>query len=48
MPAFTLALVDLFEYSNQFPGCDFFRADSNGDFALDGRDVEGFVALILE
>ena len=44
---FALALVDPVGYASQYPGCSILRADVNHDGMVDGRDVAGFVALLV-
>ncbi len=48
VPAFVLALTDPVEYGIQYPGCDINNGDvvNTGD-GVDGRDISGFVALLL-
>ncbi len=43
VPLFVQALVDPFNYG----GCDLYRADTNEDLLVDGRDTQGFVELLL-
>jgi len=44
---FVLALTDPEAYANQFPNCGVERADMNDDGLTDGRDVQGFVDVLI-
>ena len=45
---FILSLLDSQMYIEAFPGCNINLADINLDFSRDGRDIQGFVNLLLE
>lgn len=44
---FVLALTDPVAYANQFPSCGVERADMDDDGFSDGRDIPGFVGVLL-
>ena len=45
---FSLALVDMAAYAAAYPALDgFIRANINGDCAIDGRDVQAMVELLI-
>jgi len=44
VPAFILALTDPAGFEAAYPGCDIHRCDVNGDGAVNGRDIQPFVA----
>lgn len=45
---FVIALLDPPMYVAQFPTCQIAYANLNGDLAIDGRDISGFVSAILD
>lgn len=45
---FVLALIDSAAYAAQFPGCSIVVCDMNLDATVDGGDVTGFAAALLE
>lgn len=44
LPAFILALTNPTGFATAYPGCDINRSDVNGDGAVNGRDIQPFVA----
>jgi hypothetical protein len=44
---FVLALTDPDAYATQYPSCHQTNADMNNDHKVDGRDIQGFVAVVL-
>lgn len=44
---FVQAMLDVAAYGLAQPGCDRMNADVNGDGLVNGRDVSGFVGLVL-
>ena len=42
-----MALLDPAAYEVAYPGCEIGRADLNGDRAVDGSDIQPFVAALL-
>jgi subtilisin family serine protease len=44
---FVLAITNRDEYEQAFPGCDFNRADIDGDFDVNFNDIDPFVELLI-
>lgn len=48
VPPFALAIMNRGAYENAFPDCDADRSDLNEDQFSDGRDIAGFVEMLLQ